>query len=85
MVKSKISSKGQIVLPKRIRDLLGVGAGDEVRFTVHEGEVVIRAARPVPLERLRGSLRSDRPYRGRDVERAAMEEELAREVRAKKA
>ncbi len=31
--KAKVSSKGWVVIPKEIRDVLGIKPGDEVRFT----------------------------------------------------
>jgi len=40
-VPRKIGSKGQIVIPKIIRDYLGVKPGDTVILEVREGEIVI--------------------------------------------
>jgi antitoxin PrlF len=40
-----LSSKGQIVIPKSIRELLGVKPGDTVDFVLQEnGDVLIRPA-----------------------------------------
>lgn len=36
MAESRISTKGQVVIPKRIRASLGLRAGDSVEFTVHQ-------------------------------------------------
>lgn len=36
---AKVMSKGQITIPKDVRDVLGVGVGDKVTFIV-EGNVV---------------------------------------------
>ena len=59
MPTSKLSSKGQTVIPKSIREHLGVGPGDEVDFIVRDdGEVVIRPA-TIDVEQLFGLL--DRP------------------------
>lgn len=44
--KSKITSKGQITLPIKVRRLLGVKEGDSVVFDVNEtGEVLVRPDR----------------------------------------
>jgi antitoxin PrlF len=36
-----LTSKGQITLPKAIRQTLGVGTGDKVAFELRGGEVVV--------------------------------------------
>ncbi len=38
---AKVMSKGQITIPKDIRDILGVSAGDRVTFVVENGSVRI--------------------------------------------
>jgi len=39
---SRISSKGQITIPKRVRDALRVTDGDAVVFEVREEEAIMR-------------------------------------------
>lgn len=38
---AKITSKGQLTLPKTVRTALGVAEGDLVRFSVEDGRVVV--------------------------------------------
>lgn len=56
---SSISSKGQITVPKLVRDRLGLRPGTVVEFELTEGGVIMRkghkGARPV--DRVRGVLR----------------------------
>lgn len=59
MIESGITAKGQTTLPKPVREALGVGAGDRVRYVIADGEVRILAVRPVG--RLFGALRYDGP------------------------
>lgn len=40
----KITSKGQITIPKVIRDALGVSGGDKILFEKKDGEVIIKKA-----------------------------------------
>jgi len=45
---ARLSSKAQVVIPKAVRDRLGVAPGDLIVFEVRDGEVVVRRAlRPV--------------------------------------
>lgn len=39
-----LTSKGQITLPKAVRQLLGVEAGGKVAFEVRDGEVIVTSA-----------------------------------------
>jgi AbrB family looped-hinge helix DNA binding protein len=48
-----VTSKGQVTIPKRIRERLGLDAGTELEFTVNEdGSLTVRPKRPA-MERLR--------------------------------
>jgi antitoxin PrlF len=40
-VAATVTSKGQITLPKSVRDALELRAGDRVMFRVHEGRAVL--------------------------------------------
>lgn len=55
--KRVLSSKGQVVVPKTIREYLKVSEGDVIEFVVKEsGEVVIAPAKKPKLAELYGSL-----------------------------
>ncbi len=57
MVTATMTSKGQLTVPKEIRDRLGLAPGDKVEFVPGEdGRVVLRKRRTVELEELFGSL-----------------------------
>jgi antitoxin PrlF len=56
MPSATITSKGQLTLPKAIRDLLRLGTGDRVDFIVRDdGTVVLRPA-TVDVRELKGLL-----------------------------
>ena len=59
MLESGITTKGQTTLPKAVREALGAGPGDRVRYILLDGEVRIRAVRPI--QRLFGVLAYDGP------------------------
>jgi antitoxin PrlF len=46
---SRISSKGQVTLPKKVREAIGVGPGDAVAYDVNEGVVTLRRIEPIDL------------------------------------
>jgi AbrB family looped-hinge helix DNA binding protein len=62
-VKSRISSKGQVTVPAKVRDLLGLEPGTAVEFLVREGDVVMRKGRAGndPVDLVYGKLRLARP------------------------
>jgi antitoxin PrlF len=49
-VTSRLSSRSQTVIPKPIRDRLGIGPGDLIAFEERAGEIVIRPVRAPPIE-----------------------------------
>ncbi len=46
---SRVSSKGQVTLPKQVRDAIGVGPGDAVAYDVVKGVVTLRRLEPIDL------------------------------------
>ena len=59
MPSSKLTSKGQLTLPKPIRERLNVRAGDRVEFRLtEEGQVMVEAASR-DLRTLRGALKPE--------------------------
>ncbi len=49
----KITSEGQITLPKELREYLGLRPGDQVTFLVRNGEVMLKPL-PGDIRSLRG-------------------------------
>ena len=56
MSASSLTRKGQVTIPKPIRDRLGLRQGDKVFFLVREDHVVLKALRGNILE-LKGSIK----------------------------
>jgi antitoxin PrlF len=44
-ITSRLSARSQTVIPKAIRDRLGIGPGDVVAFEERAGEIVLRPVR----------------------------------------
>ncbi|MGB9896245.1 MAG: AbrB/MazE/SpoVT family DNA-binding domain-containing protein [Thermoproteota archaeon] len=49
---TRVSSKGQVVIPKEIRERLGILPGEKVVVIVRGEEIVLRKARKLSLEEL---------------------------------
>lgn len=60
MPTAKIGRRGQLTLPKDVRQSLGLSEGDSVAFVESAGEVVLRPVRHT-LRDLRGSVPVDGP------------------------
>ena len=50
MVASKVSSKGQVTIPKEVRETLGVKPGDLVEYEIREGVVYLKRVEPFDAE-----------------------------------
>jgi antitoxin PrlF len=72
MAESKITTKGQCVVPKKIRDYMRLNPGDKIDFVIREdGEVYVR---PVILDvrKLKGQMKKSgrKPVSIEDMEKA---------------
>jgi AbrB family looped-hinge helix DNA binding protein len=80
MPTATLTTKGQITIPKEVREHLGVDTGDRLNFVVQPDGTVIVQPLTRHVRELAGLLR--RP-RQRPVSIAQMDEGIARRARAK--
>lgn len=73
-----VSSKGQITLPRFVREALGLRAGSAVSLTLEEGELRLRPAPAGTARRLAGSLRRHAKAGTTRAVRAHVKREVAR-------
>jgi AbrB family looped-hinge helix DNA binding protein len=66
-----VSTKGQLVIPARIREALGIEPGDRVALTVEDGLILLRPVSERLVEETRGMFAGGR----------SMAEELQKERR----
>jgi antitoxin PrlF len=71
---SKITSKGQITVPKMVREALALLPGDRMSFIIHDDGTVTVEAETVDLPSLRGVVKPG----GRHVSIEQMNEAIAR-------
>jgi AbrB family looped-hinge helix DNA binding protein len=61
MAVTKLSTKGQVVLPKEVRDTLGISSGTELEVEVRDGVVLLRPIRKTTVDDLLGMLQWSGP------------------------
>jgi antitoxin PrlF len=60
MPTATVTSKGQVTIPKAVRDLMHIGAGDQIDFVVTDrGDILVRGVN-LDIRALRGLLRRPR-------------------------
>lgn len=66
---AKVTTKGQITIPKAIRQILGVGTGDKVLFyDLGDGSVAMRSARLSALHELQAAFEGAAEEAGLETE-----------------
>lgn len=78
MTQAKVTSKGQITIPKMVRDALGIHEGDSVLFRVEGERAVLLPVHRKSQHELHGALPATRPFPGRGEIRRHVKEERAR-------
>jgi AbrB family looped-hinge helix DNA binding protein len=53
MITSRLTSKYQATIPGKVREILGIGRGDSVAFSVADGKVILKKVEPVDKDFLR--------------------------------
>jgi len=79
---SRLSARGQFVLPKRLRDYLGVGPGDRVALVPLDDGVLMRKALEEPLREL--VLAIGREAQAKGLSEEDMEKDIDRYLKRRK-
>ena len=77
---AKVMSKGQITIPKDIREILGVSKGDRVTFVVENGNVRLINSAVYAMQMLQAQMTGEAAKAELTSEDAVMD--LVKEVRA---
>lgn len=74
MTTATLTSKGQLTIPKTVRDALGIGPGDRVEFVQTADGKFVMIPSTKPVMRLKGSIRNPKtPVSLADMDDAAAE------------
>jgi len=71
-----ITSKGQVTIPKEIRQALQLSKSDQVLFVVEGDRAMLIPLHRRPLASFRGALPATRPYPGQEAIRQEIQKEL---------
>lgn len=71
MDKATVTGKGQVTLPQRIREALGIEVGDKLLFDIDDGVLRVRVLHDRSVSELFASLPGVETYAGEDAEREA--------------
>lgn len=82
MARARVTSKGQVTVPKAIRQRLGVQPGDDLLFDVRRNRVIITARHRQSVGDLAGIFRATRVLR--DERRKAWTSETRRLVKTRR-
>jgi antitoxin PrlF len=87
MLKSTLTSKGQVTIPKQLRDQLGLKMGDRLMFKIEgDGKFVVEREEADPLAGLVGRLRhlaKDRPMTDEEMNEAIAQHHAEEDERIK--
>ncbi|MGN0734695.1 MAG: AbrB/MazE/SpoVT family DNA-binding domain-containing protein [Anaerovoracaceae bacterium] len=77
---AKVMSKGQVTIPKDIREILGITSGDRVTFVVENGNVRLINSAVYAMQMLQAQMAGLAESSGLDSEDAVMD--LVKDIRA---
>jgi AbrB family looped-hinge helix DNA binding protein len=75
-----VTSKGQITIPKTIREALDIRPGDQMFFLVEGKRAILTPVRSRPLNELYGALPATKPYPGSEAIRSEIREKLGQRL-----
>ena len=77
---AKVMSKGQVTIPKDVREILGISSGDRVTFVVVNGSVRLINSAVYAMQMLQAQMAGEAENSGLTSDEAVMD--LVKEVRA---
>ena len=77
---AKVMSKGQVTIPKDVREILGISSGDRITFVVENGNVRLINSAVYAMQLLQAQMANEAENNGLTSDEAIMD--LVKEVRA---
>ena len=77
---AKVMSKGQVTIPKDVREILGISSGDRITFVVENGNVRLINSAVYAMQLLQAQMANEAENTGLTSDEAIMD--LVKEVRS---
>lgn len=77
---AKVMSKGQVTIPKDVREILGISSGDRITFVVENGNVRLINSAVYAMQLLQAQMANEAENTGLTSDEAIMD--LVKKVRA---
>ncbi len=77
MQQAKVTFKGQITIPKAVREALDICEGDSVTFRIDGNHAVLKPLKKKPLVDFFGAFPTKRPYPGLEAMRKEVHHKIA--------
>lgn len=77
---AKVMAKGQVTIPRDVREILGISCGDRVTFVVENGNVRLINSAVYAMQMIQTQMKGEAEQSGLTSEEAVMN--LVKEVRA---
>ena len=77
---AKVMSKGQVTIPKDVREILGISSGDRITFVVENGNVRLINSAVYAMQLLQAQMANEAENTGLTPDEAIID--LVKEVRA---
>ena len=77
---AKVMSKGQVTIPKDVREILGISSGDRITFVVENGNVQLINSAVYAMQLLQAQMANEAENTGLTSDEAIID--LVKEVRA---
>jgi AbrB family looped-hinge helix DNA binding protein len=84
MQQAKVTFKGQITIPKAVREALDIREGDSVTFMVEENHAVLKPLKKKNLLDFYGAFPTKRPYPGLETVRKEVHNKIAERFAGRK-
>ena len=70
---AKVMSKGQVTIPKDVREVLGISSGDRVTFVVENGDVKLINSAVYAMQMLQTQMAGEAEFSGLTTDEAVMD------------